>query len=46
MRFVYLICKKRGWGKNDGDGRLPLWTAFADLGIILGAVGLLLVGSR
>ena len=46
MLFVYLICKKRGWGKNDGDGRLPLWTAFADLGIILGAVGLLLVGSR
>ncbi len=46
MLFVYLICKKRGWGKNDGDGRLPLRTAFADLGIIFGAVGLLLLGSR
>ena len=29
-----------------GDGRLPLWTAFADLGIILAAVALLLLGSR
>ena len=46
MLFVYLICKKRGWGKNDGDGRLPLSTAFVDLGIIIGAVGLLLLGSR
>ena len=46
MLFVYLICKKRGWGKNDGDGRLPLWTAFVDLGIIIAAVGLLLLGSR
>ncbi len=46
MLFVYLICKKRGWGKNDGDGRLPLRTAFVDLGLIVGAVGVLLIGSR
>lgn len=46
MLFVYLICKKRGWGKNDGDGRLPLSTALVDLSIIIGAVALLLIGSR
>jgi len=46
MLYVYLLCKKRGWGKQDGDGRLPLSSAFADLGIILGGVGLLVLGSR
>ena len=46
MLYVYLLCKKRGWGKQDGDGRLPLSSAFADLGIILGGVGLLVIGSK
>ncbi len=46
MLYVFLLCKKRGWGKQDGDGRLPLSTAFADLAIILGGVGLLVLGSR
>ena len=27
MLFVYLFCKYKGWGKNDGDGRLPLGKA-------------------
>lgn len=27
MLFVYLYCKWKGWGKNDGDGRLPFGRA-------------------
>lgn len=35
MLFVYLLCRKRGWGKQDGDGKLPLSSAFADLALIM-----------
>lgn len=28
MLFVWLYCKWKGWGKNDGDGRLAVWPAF------------------
>lgn len=27
MLFVWLYCKWKGWGKNDGDGRLGLFVA-------------------
>ena len=27
MLFVYLWCKWKGWGKTDGEGRLPFGTA-------------------
>ena len=27
MLFVWLFCKYKGWGKTDGDGRLPLGKA-------------------
>jgi tripartite ATP-independent transporter DctM subunit len=27
MLFVYLYCKRQGWGKRDGDGRLPFVVA-------------------
>jgi C4-dicarboxylate transporter, DctM subunit len=27
MLFVYLACKRKGWGKQDGDGRLKFSTA-------------------
>ncbi|HPP98636.1 MAG TPA: TRAP transporter large permease, partial [Ottowia sp.] len=27
MLFVWLYCKWKGWGKNDGDGRLGLFAA-------------------
>ncbi len=27
MLFVWVYCKWKGWGKNDGDGRLGFWTA-------------------
>ena len=45
MLFVYVYCKLKGWGKNDGDGRLPFGTATRQAGwallmpvIILGGI--------
>jgi len=45
MLFVYLYCKWKGWGKNDGDGRLPIGRATWQAGwallmpvIILGGI--------
>jgi C4-dicarboxylate transporter DctM subunit len=36
MLFVYLWCKWKGWGKNDGDGRLPLGAAASDIAFVAG----------
>jgi C4-dicarboxylate transporter, DctM subunit len=45
MAFAYVYCKFKGWGKNDGDGRLPVATATLKAGwallmpvIILGGI--------
>ena len=45
MLFVWIWCKWKGWGKNDGDGRLPFGRAFLQAGwallmpvIILGGI--------
>ena len=45
MAFCWVWCKVKGWGKNDGDGRLPLGRAFTQAGwallmpvIILGGI--------
>jgi C4-dicarboxylate transporter DctM subunit len=45
MLFVWAWCKWKGWGKNDGDGRLPFWRATWQAGwallmpvIILGGI--------
>ena len=45
MLFVYLYCKWKGWGKNDGEGRLPVGKATWQAGwalmmpvIILGGI--------
>ena len=45
MLFVYLYCKVKGWGKNDGDGRLGIGRATWQAGwalmmpvIILGGI--------
>jgi len=45
MLFVYLWCKWKGWGKNDGDGRLGVGRATVQAGwallmpvIILGGI--------
>ena len=36
MLFVFLWCRYKGWGKDDGEGRLPLRTAAVDLAFIVG----------
>jgi TRAP-type C4-dicarboxylate transport system permease large subunit len=46
MLFVFLWCKWKGWGKNDGDGRLPLSTAASDLGFVAGFLVTVLVTKR
>ena len=45
MLFVWAYCKWKGWGKNDGDGRMPLGRATLQAGwallmpvIILGGI--------
>jgi C4-dicarboxylate transporter DctM subunit len=45
MLFAWIYCKYKGWGKHDGDGRLPLVKAFLQAGwallmpvIILGGI--------
>ena len=45
MAFVWVYCKIKGWGKNDGDGRMPLGRATLQAGwallmpvIILGGI--------
>ncbi len=45
MLFCYLYCKYKGWGKNDGDGRMRVGTATVKAGwalfmpvIILGGI--------
>ena len=32
MLFVYLYAKFKGWGKNDGDGRLSVWAGSRQAG--------------
>ena len=45
MLFVWAYCKYKGWGKNDGDGRMPIGKATLQAGwallmpvIILGGI--------
>jgi tripartite ATP-independent transporter DctM subunit len=45
MLFVHLWCRFKGWGLQDGDGRLPVWRAAVNAGwallmpvIILGGI--------
>jgi tripartite ATP-independent transporter DctM subunit len=45
MIFVHIYCRWKGWGKNDGDGRLPFGRALLQAGwallmpvIILGGI--------
>jgi C4-dicarboxylate transporter, DctM subunit len=33
--FVYLFCRKNGWGKEDHIGRLSVWAATKDAGFAL-----------
>ncbi len=45
MAFIWLYCKWKGWGKNDGGSRMPFWRAASQAGwallmpvIILGGI--------
>ncbi len=46
MLFVYLFCKRQGWGRQDGDGRLPIVTAVQDVGALAGALAAFWFGNR
>ena len=46
MLFVYLYCRRQGWGRQDGDGKLPIATALADLGALAGALLAFWLGNR
>ncbi|MGB2817692.1 MAG: TRAP transporter large permease [Burkholderiaceae bacterium] len=46
MLFVFVYCKWQGWGRNDGDGRLPLRTAAIDLGALVVALLVFFLGKR
>jgi C4-dicarboxylate transporter, DctM subunit len=46
MLFVFLYCKWQGWGRTDGDGRLPLRAAAIDLAALAGALIAYSLGSR
>jgi C4-dicarboxylate transporter, DctM subunit len=46
MLYVYLLCKRKGWGKKDGDGRLPFSSALLDIAVIAIGVGILLIGNK
>jgi C4-dicarboxylate transporter, DctM subunit len=46
MLFVYLYCRWQGWGKQDGDGKLPISSAFADVGALAGVLIAFWLGNR
>jgi TRAP-type C4-dicarboxylate transport system permease large subunit len=45
MLFVYLYCRWQGWGKQDGDGKLPIVTAMQDLAALAGAILAFMLGN-
>jgi len=46
MLFVYLYCRWQGWGRLDGDGRLPFTTALVDMGALVGVLAAFWLGNR
>ncbi len=46
MLYVFVLCKRRGWGRDDGVGKLPAMTALADLALIAGGIVALWLGNR
>jgi C4-dicarboxylate transporter, DctM subunit len=45
MLFVYLYCRWQGWGKQDGDGKLPIVSAMQDLAALAGAILAFMLGN-
>jgi TRAP-type C4-dicarboxylate transport system permease large subunit len=46
MLFVYLYCRLQGWGRRDGDGKLPVATALEDVGALAGGLAAFWLGNR
>ncbi|MGI9024685.1 MAG: TRAP transporter large permease [Burkholderiaceae bacterium] len=46
MLWVFITCKRNGWGKTDGDGRLTIVTAAIDIAFIAGFMVTVLVAKR
>jgi TRAP-type C4-dicarboxylate transport system permease large subunit len=46
MLFVYLYCRLKGWGRRDGDGKLPVATALEDVGALAGGLAAFWLGNR
>ena len=36
MLWVFITCKRKGWGKSDGEGRLALGVAARDVAFVIG----------
>lgn len=45
MLFVYLYCRWQGWGKQDGDGKLPIVTALQDVAVLCGGILAFMLGN-
>lgn len=43
--FVWLTCKWKGWGKRDGEGRLPMRVAAYDIVFIAGYIATLVLAK-
>ena len=46
MLFVYLYCRWQGWGKQDGDGKLPIMAALQDVAALAGVLVAFWLGNR
>ena len=46
MLFVFVYCRIQGWGRDDGDGRLPWRTAAIDIAALAGALLAFFLGNR
>ena len=46
MLWVFITCKRNGWGKTDGDGRLPIVIAAIDIAFIVGFVATVMIVKR
>jgi TRAP-type C4-dicarboxylate transport system permease large subunit len=46
MLFVYLYCRRQGWGRQDGEGKLPITTALEDVGALAGGLAAFWLGNR
>jgi tripartite ATP-independent transporter DctM subunit len=46
MLFVYLYCRWQGWGRQDGDGKLPVTAAMQDVAALAGVLVAFWLGNR